>query len=99
MTGSYENGIIGLRVICWEAFCLKIMHDANTIVPVFVGVYSWIGSFREGSNFPQGDDLNGAAQALVRLQDTYRLNMASLTQGVVNPLQKSVVNSDSISKS
>ncbi len=65
---------------------------------LFSGVYSWLGSFREGSNFPQGDDLNGAAQALVRLQDTYRLDMTSLSQGVVKPFQQSVVNSDKISK-
>ncbi|XP_021954740.2 prolyl 4-hydroxylase subunit alpha-1 isoform X2 [Folsomia candida] len=76
----------------WEDVQLALHAVSN----YSTGVYSWIGSFREGSNFPQGDDLNGAAQALVRLQDTYRLNMASLTQGVVNPLQKSVVNSDSI---
>jgi len=54
---------------------------------LITGVYSWIGSYRDGSNFPGGDDLNGAAQALVRLQDTYRLDMPSLAQGVVKPEQ------------
>jgi len=54
-------------------------------------VYSWIGSYRDGNNFPMGDDLNGAAQALVRLQDTYQLDMSSLADGVVKPESSTAV--------
>jgi hypothetical protein len=52
-------------------------------------VYTWINTYREGNNFPLGDDLNGAAQALVRLQDTYQLDMTSLADGIVKPSQSS----------
>lgn len=34
------------------------------------------------------EDLNGAAQALVRLQDTYQLDMVSLAEGYVIPAQQ-----------
>ncbi|XP_066974591.1 prolyl 4-hydroxylase subunit alpha-2-like [Macrobrachium rosenbergii] len=37
--------------------------------------------FREGSSFPAIEDLHGAAVALVRLQDTYNLNMTTLPAG------------------
>ncbi|XP_042223975.1 prolyl 4-hydroxylase subunit alpha-2-like [Homarus americanus] len=37
--------------------------------------------FRERSTFPVMEDLHGAAVALVRLQDTYNLNMTSLPSG------------------
>lgn len=37
--------------------------------------------FREGSSFPVIEDLHGAAVALVRLQDTYNLNMTTLPTG------------------
>ena len=33
--------------------------------------------------FPQEEDFHGAAQALIRLQDTYELNMTELVQGNV----------------
>ena len=36
---------------------------------------------REVSNFPAMEDLHGAAVALVRLQDTYRLNVSTLPSG------------------
>ena len=42
------------------------------------GVFSWIEAYREGTNFPRIEDLNGAAQAIVRLQDTYKLDIGSL---------------------
>nr|XP_045585700.1 prolyl 4-hydroxylase subunit alpha-2-like isoform X1 [Procambarus clarkii] len=37
--------------------------------------------FREKSTFPVMEDLHGAAVALVRLQDTYNLNMSTLPAG------------------
>lgn len=36
---------------------------------------------RMGSKFPKEEDFNGAAQALIRLQDTYELNMTELARG------------------
>ena len=34
-----------------------------------------------GAKFPKEEDFFGAAQALVRLQDTYELNMTQLARG------------------
>jgi hypothetical protein len=36
---------------------------------------------RETSDFPNSEDLHGAAIALVRLQDTYQLNVTDLADG------------------
>lgn len=36
---------------------------------------------RETSVFPKPEDLHGAAIALVRLQDTYQLNVTELADG------------------
>ena len=33
------------------------------------------------SNFPNDEDFFGAAQALIRLQDTYELNITDLSRG------------------
>ncbi|XP_037804600.1 prolyl 4-hydroxylase subunit alpha-2-like [Penaeus monodon] len=43
-------------------------------------------AFRERTSFPVMEDLHGAAVALVRLQDTYRLNMTSLSSGTLAPV-------------
>lgn len=37
--------------------------------------------------FPSDEDLNGAAVALVRLQDTYKLDTAHVAQGILNGVQ------------
>ena len=37
-----------------------------------------------GLKWPSDDDLNGAAVALMRLQDTYKLDTASLAEGIIN---------------
>lgn len=34
--------------------------------------------------FPTDEDLNGAAVALMRLQDTYKLDTTNVAQGVIN---------------
>lgn len=48
-----------------------------------------ITSFREVLKFPTDEDLNGAAVALTRLQDTYKLDTASLARGELNGIQYS----------
>ena len=40
-----------------------------------------VDSFRADRPFPVVDDLHGAAVALIRLQDTYQLNMTQLPRG------------------
>lgn len=76
--------------IAWNYFSLVVVvcGCSKTYFEI-TGVYTWINTYREGNNFPLGDDLNGAAQALVRLQDTYQLDMTSLADGIVKPSQSS----------
>lgn len=59
-----------------------------------LGVHSWVEGFRKGTNFPQAEDLNGAAQALVRLQDTYQLDMPALGQGNVVPARHLLIDNE-----
>lgn len=46
-------------------------------------------STRENYKFPTDEDLNGAAVALTRLQDTYKLDTASLARGELNGVKYS----------
>lgn len=45
--------------------------------------------FRDELKFPTDEDLNGAAVALTRLQDTYKLDTSSLARGELNGIQYS----------
>lgn len=45
--------------------------------------------YRDILKFPTDEDLLGAANALIRLQDTYNLDTASLAQGILNGVQYS----------
>lgn len=42
---------------------------------------------RNFMKFPSDEDLNGAAAALIRLQDTYDLDTASIARGELNGIQ------------
>ncbi|CAG7723752.1 unnamed protein product [Allacma fusca] len=60
------------------------VHGAlHAISNYSVGVFNWVETYRQNRNFPQSEDLTGAAHAIVRLQDTYRLNMKSLSEGII----------------
>lgn len=48
-----------------------------------------ITKFRDVLKFPSDEDLNGAAVALTRLQDTYKLDTASVARGELNGIQYS----------
>lgn len=48
-----------------------------------------ITSYRGYLKFPTDEDLNGAAVALTRLQDTYNLDTSSLARGELNGVQYS----------
>ncbi|XP_014213956.1 prolyl 4-hydroxylase subunit alpha-1 [Copidosoma floridanum] len=48
-----------------------------------------ITSSRSDLKFPTEEDLNGAAVALMRLQDTYKLETAQVARGVLNGVQYS----------
>lgn len=39
--------------------------------------------------FPTEEDLNGAAVALMRLQDTYKLDTSAVARGLINGIQYS----------
>ena len=42
-----------------------------------------VSQLRRTSKFPSSEDLNGAAVALTRLQDTYKLDTHSLADGIL----------------
>uniref|UniRef100_A0A6B2EEH2 procollagen-proline 4-dioxygenase n=1 Tax=Phlebotomus kandelakii TaxID=1109342 RepID=A0A6B2EEH2_9DIPT len=46
-----------------------------------------VTNYRNGLKFPTDEDLNGAAVALMRLQDTYKLDTASVARGELNGIQ------------
>lgn len=48
-----------------------------------------ITNSRSDLKFPTDEDLNGAAVALMRLQDTYKLETAQVAKGVLNGVQYS----------
>lgn len=48
-----------------------------------------ITTSRNDLKFPTDEDLNGAAVALMRLQDTYKLETAQVARGVLNGVQYS----------
>ncbi|XP_055525461.1 prolyl 4-hydroxylase subunit alpha-1-like [Wyeomyia smithii] len=48
-----------------------------------------VTNYRDVLKFPSDEDLNGAAVALMRLQDTYKLNTASVARGELNGVQYS----------
>lgn len=46
---------------------------------------------RLGSVFPRDEDLHGAAQSLIRLQDVYELDIRDLSKGITFLPQKGLV--------
>lgn len=46
-----------------------------------------ITQYRNILKFPSDEDLNGAAVALLRLQDTYQLDTSSVARGKLNGIQ------------
>lgn len=66
-------------------------RDVEKIMTMDVGTafIKNVTKYREVLNFPSDEDLNGAAVALMRLQDTYNLETASLARGELNGVQYS----------
>lgn len=54
-----------------------------------VGFKKEVHYIRQDFKFPSDEDLNGAAVALTRLQDTYRLDTSSLARGELNGVKYS----------
>lgn len=46
-----------------------------------------VTDYRNILKFPSDEDLNGAAVALMRLQDTYKLDTSSIARGELNGIQ------------
>lgn len=67
----------------WKEVESSMMDDVG------VGFVENITSYREILKFPSDEDLNGAAVALMRLQDTYKLDTASVARGELNGVQYS----------
>lgn len=63
--------------------------DLETLMVADVGTpfIKNVSSYRDYLKFPNDEDLNGAAVALMRLQDTYKLDTANLAKGELNGIQ------------
>lgn len=66
-------------------------RDLEQIMTMDVGsqFINNVTNFREDLTFPTEEDLAGAANALIRLQDTYNLETSSLARGELNGVQYS----------
>lgn len=56
----------------------------------FFNIIAFLENVTDNRNllkFPSDEDLNGAAVALMRLQDTYQLETASIARGELNGIQ------------
>ncbi|KAG8235127.1 hypothetical protein J437_LFUL012323 [Ladona fulva] len=67
----------------WKEVEASMVDDAGQ------GFIENITSYRDVLKFPSDEDLNGAAVALMRLQDTYKLDTASVARGELNGVQYS----------
>jgi prolyl 4-hydroxylase len=65
--------------------------DVDRLMTTDVGLQfvNNITEYREVLKFPTDEDLLGAANALIRLQDTYNLDTASVARGILNGVQYS----------
>lgn len=57
------------------------------LIQIFPEFLENVTNHRSLLKFPSDEDLNGAAVALVRLQDTYKLDTAHVAQGILNGVQ------------
>lgn len=59
------------------------------ILIILLAAMKNLTQYRELLKFPTDEDLTGAATALIRLQDTYKLDTASVARGELNGIQYS----------
>jgi len=71
--------------IDWDVVERALDHVANSSKSVL----NQVSNLRESSVVPSEEDLHGAAIALVRLQDTYLLNVTDLADGHFNGVEHS----------
>lgn len=64
------------RLLCLNSSFMHISEFLNNIT-----------NYRHVLKFPSDEDLNGAAVALMRLQDTYKLDTSSVARGMLNGIQ------------
>lgn len=67
----------------WKSVESQMVRDVGE------GFVENITNYRSVLKFPTDEDLNGAAVALMRLQDTYKLDTASVARGELNGIQYS----------
>ncbi|GAB0097676.1 Prolyl 4-hydroxylase, alpha subunit [Sergentomyia squamirostris] len=65
----------------WREVETVMLHDVGSIF------LENVTNYRKVLQFPSDEDLNGAAVALMRLQDTYKLDTASVARGELNGIQ------------
>ena len=71
-----------ISLASWDFFLFYQSVDPLANIS-FVDLLEHIDDERAKFFFPVSADLNGAAVALVRLQDLYNMNMRSLSNGVI----------------
>lgn len=59
----------------------------HAICSITIAFLENVTDHRNLLKFPSDEDLNGAAVALMRLQDTYKLETASIARGELNGVQ------------
>lgn len=64
----------------------RIKYTNRNWIIIYVGLefLENVTMHRNVMKFPSDEDLNGAAAALIRLQDTYNLDTASIARGELN---------------
>jgi hypothetical protein len=67
----------------------QTQQDCIMLLGVCADAMNHVLELRETSVFPNSEDLHGAAIALVRLQDTYQLNVTELADGHYNGVDHS----------
>ena len=66
----------------------SVCFQNNQIFFVTVDVNDLVNEYKE--LFPDKQDLKGAALALVRLTDTYKLNLSEMTTGNISGLKTKI---------
>jgi len=67
----------------------KRLQTLKILNYTFLAAMKNLTQYRELLKFPTDEDLTGAATALIRLQDTYKLDTASVARGELNGIQYS----------
>lgn len=86
-SGKDNDSRCRLRYFSKRKFGIAFLLDNSEIFIFSTAFIKNVTKYREVLKFPSDEDLNGAAVALMRLQDTYNLETSSLARGELNGVQ------------